>query len=384
MAAPHVNNEVPSTIVGNTEALDTTQVSIDLSAASSRYPSCGGRELALSTSLCIAVLAVQVATYISCEQYCSRFHSTRFELWIWLSPLYLLGPWSSTALMGVFVHRHDSFSNKLVLHRWTWRFAYWNLIASICSPVGSLMRECSTSLASRLHLAGAACEVLWVTSYTVSEGILLGLVWYKVKVLEREAAALWLRRLCIFMFVLVLMSFLPVLIWNEYTFGEDGLEFALSHFRHLCGLCYMGCFIAFACLAFRAILSAAASADLALANIVRATTTSQRIMQFYSAIAWTRWTAYATLAAMISSILVQGTLIVWMYAGYPPNRILLASYWLGALDFVMNALCAASLSGMLCPRLDLDLANFGLARTCLLTKSPDPLATSSVDDTISS
>lgn len=159
----------------------------------------------------------------------------------------------------------------------------------------------------------------------------------RLKDLGRKEAAFYLRVLFVFMFAMLLMGFMPIIVQPDFIH---------SRLRQLFALCYIVAFIACTTIVFRAKLAAAASAELVVEKMLH---TDQRRATFYMAATWTRWCAYAALAALTSSIFVQGSLFLWMYHGFPANSMRIGVDWLGALDLMLNAWCAASLSGIAGP-----------------------------------
>jgi len=336
MVHPPSERELSTVVVGR--RIESTETALTTSGEAIQAAGYVGSDTKRGPGLivisCIAVAAIQAAGYVGSDTTCERFQKSRFERLLWLSPLYFLGPWSAMALVATFVHRPQRFSHQLAVHRWTWRFALLNLVASLSSALSEMFLECSCSQSMRK--VGEGFEILWIASYGASEFVLLGLVYLKVRSLGHVCASQSLLGFLSFLLALCVLAFLPTLFWHGYIH---------SPLRLLVAICYISALIVSLLIATISILKAAHLAE----HSITKTMTIQKRAEVCIIVSWTRWSAYAILSSMASSVLFHGVLCLWMYNGYlaGPTRIL--ADWLGALDYVMNSWCAATLSGMIGP-----------------------------------
>eukprot|EP00445_Apocalathium_hangoei_P022787 CAMPEP_0203911702 /NCGR_PEP_ID=MMETSP0359-20131031/52856_1 /ASSEMBLY_ACC=CAM_ASM_000338 /TAXON_ID=268821 /ORGANISM="Scrippsiella Hangoei, Strain SHTV-5" /LENGTH=381 /DNA_ID=CAMNT_0050837483 /DNA_START=49 /DNA_END=1194 /DNA_ORIENTATION=- len=274
-----------------------------------------------------------------------RTFVSRFAL---LSPLYILGPGSALFLFFAFTFDRGRFSNRVFLHRWTWRYAMCNLVASTAAPLSELMRDC---FCTDWDVSGKVGEMIWVLCSSVCQVLLLVMVHEKVRLLAQAQSARHLRFCLAIMLVMWMIGFLPILVWTHYRDTVVRWMFCSAFI------------VAFACstvIATRALLKAAATAEALLPKRAYFKEGSSR-MELAKAISWTRLSAYAALGSMASSICVMVALGVWMVNGYHSGGIArIVADWLNALDCVMNSVLAAVLSGMIGPRTNLDLAEHAM------------------------
>jgi hypothetical protein len=175
--------------------------------------------------------------------------------------------------------------------------------------------------------------------------ILLSLVYHKLLLLSKKRAACYLYYLLIALLLAWMVIMAPVLFWHDYL---------KSIYRVFAGCVFISIFIASTAIATLAMCSAAKDAK----TIARKSgEVSADVLQ---AIRWLRWTAYATFSSMSSSILMHATLSGWRYNSYPRNTWRIAVDWMEGFDFILNTLCAASLSGMIGSQSSLDFVEEGL------------------------
>lgn len=355
MADLRVTTDSEPAIMGCIAGVASAASSQAVTAESAPPPPSSGGCLpnSLIAILCIAVSAVLVGGYISSCPWCIRFGCSRFERFAWGSPLYVFGPGSAVALISLFLHRHDRISSESCLHKWTWRFGIFNLMAALSCAITLLLNECHTKTSSwdtrceGVWSQGRFFEGVWILCYACSEGMLLRLVQRKVHVLAQRSASRQLTFLFSFMFVMLVLSFVPCLVWERFN---------VNPLRWVFASCYMCGFIVGSFIATRAMLNAVSVAELLLVKKLPCESKSK----LDAACSWTRWTAYATLISMVTSILNQGALCVWMELEFPANGVRYLCDWLQALDFSMNAWCAASLACMLGKRTDPRFADASL------------------------
>eukprot|EP00928_Gymnodinium_smaydae_P081904 TRINITY_DN65336_c0_g1_i1.p1 TRINITY_DN65336_c0_g1~~TRINITY_DN65336_c0_g1_i1.p1 ORF type:complete len:377 (+),score=44.93 TRINITY_DN65336_c0_g1_i1:127-1257(+) len=299
---------------------------------------------ASALALVAAIVACQFLVYFSLPGYCRHFETDTFQRLLWLSPLYLFGPYSAAALVAIFLLDKDRYQSSMFLHRWTWRFALCNLLASVMSPFGEILRDCSETL----EVLGKICEVVWVLAFAASQIILLAVVRFKVQALSRGVKMIvvfvWFDRMLAGTVLMLSATFFPMFVWRSYVDTMWRLAFAL---------CFIFLFIVCTCLAFYVMHSASSQTP-------SASLTWKPVMSFQfgtvaDPVRWTRWTAFATLCSMSSTAALQVSLFVWMYNGYHVSNARVVADWIGAFDFILNALCAACMSGMIGPQGNLAL-----------------------------
>lgn len=331
------------------------EVSADVENPEVSATSCRPWRWFFSMSICAVVLASQIATFLASAEICNHFHDmARLQRWLWLSPLYVLGPYSAVALVMIFIHDTEGrFSKKSRLHRLTLSFAISNLFASLFLPMPEMFRDCGGYSPTRETL-GYLGEALWVIFYAISEIILLILVYHKVRLLTKggklQRQSVWLGRSLSLMLLMFALMFLPLFVWHDFANSVWRLFFASG---------FTLAFITSTAIATRTMLFAADAAERVLVS-GKSPQETRDASNMFLATYWTRWNAYATLASMASSIGLQIALFIWMYEGYQAGSVRLLADWLGALDFVLNAACAASLSGMIGEQTNIILAEGAL------------------------
>lgn len=351
MASHDIDVHIQPAVVGNCDTSPEPLAKEGEGLPSNRRAKLSKGRTVATLSIGALVLSFQAIVYfVLSGTRCRRFHCNRFQRWLWLSPLWLSGPLSGVAFVALCVHRSHRGSSASVFRRWTFRFAVLNLLASVLSPSALLLRECSDGSAlveeDTVVLIGYIFEAAWVLSYGSSQAILLSLVHQRVDSLAQRATSRVLLVVFIFMLSMLLLSFVPIGFWSAYIH---------SPYRISVGACYMIAFAIGTVVATGAIRNAAIAGE-KVASLVPV----DKRVAFVKAVFWTRWTAYATLFSMGSSMLAQVSLFVWMFYDYPASPLRYAADWLGAVDFVMNVWCAASLAGLIGSKIDVNISETAL------------------------
>jgi len=255
--------------------------------------------------------------------------------------------------------------HTIFLHRWTWRFAVFNFVAAN-SAITEIVRDCgSTPLV--IALVGHGGEGVWVVSYSASQFILLAVVYDKVKALAQPDHARWLRRVYCFMFVMLVSVFAPVLISDDYPTSIARMSFMVG---------FVSGYVFSSIVATHAMLQAARTADLLIAG--QQPSNPQGLQSaFYMPAYWTRLSAYATFASMFFFTGVQVLLLIWTYYHFRAPVIRILADLFAAMDFVVNAFCAATLAGMIGPRAHRALATGALEQVGLLIDQDSTTASGS-------
>eukprot|EP00931_Biecheleriopsis_adriatica_P050574 TRINITY_DN29290_c0_g1_i1.p1 TRINITY_DN29290_c0_g1~~TRINITY_DN29290_c0_g1_i1.p1 ORF type:complete len:357 (+),score=56.09 TRINITY_DN29290_c0_g1_i1:52-1122(+) len=310
----------------------------------------------VKTCSACALLALQISVIWICDPICEsqKFWGKEISLLervAWMSPLYFIAPWSAMALL-VAVGESDRYSQTSFLHRFSWRFALCNMIVTISMPLPELLRDCHGKQAHAISAVGDAGEAVWVISYVLAEVAVLSLIRHRIQVAARPRSALAFSCLLATMAVTGPLSFLPVFV----SLPIDGLTV-----RVFFGSCYTVAFAACTLTATCAILGAASSAEVILLDKNRCTSQGEDDpANMWIAIVWTRRTAYLTCGSMASSLLLQLALLAWAKDGFHGDSYKVASDWMAALDFTMNAACVACLSGLVGSNAHVDTVNMAL------------------------